>query len=155
MTDNTTQETTSAPTTDAEQTDTPQVEETNQEPQEGTERGNREAAKYRRQLREAEAERDTLTSRVEALQKDTIEGIAASILKRPAALWATGTTLADLLDTSGNIDPAKVTEAAEKAQQELGASPRHLAPIIPGQGRTPDAPITAGDTFEAAFAPRH
>lgn len=154
MTDNTTQETTSAPTTDAEQTDAPQVEETNQEPQEGTERGNREAAKYRRQLRDTETERDNLAGRLEALQKQTVETLAGQHLDKPAGLWASGTELEDLIDSEGNVDPDKVKAAAVAAREELGLTrPRGL--IIPNQGKTPETYSRKTDTFESAFGPSH
>lgn len=150
MTDSTTQDTTSAPTTDAEQTDAPQVDETTQEPQEGTERGNREAAKYRRALRETEAERDALTARVETLQRDAIETIVADILHRPAALWATGTTLTDLLDADGNIEQEKVTQAAVRAREELGAAPIR-GPYSPREGAVRETGKNS-TAWENAFA---
>lgn len=74
----------------------------------------REAAKYRRQLRETEAERDTLSSRVEAMQRREVERLAAPGLAAPADLWLTGTTLADMLDDDGNVDPAKVGDTIQR-----------------------------------------
>jgi len=77
-----------------------------------------------------------------------------SDLERPAALWASGVTVADLLDEDGQLDPAKVTEAAEAAQQTLGAAPAR---------RTPKPDMTQGahgsepqpnDPLVAALSPK-
>jgi len=74
----------------------------------------REAAKYRRQLRETETERDTLSSRVVAMQKAEVERLVADDLAAPADLWLTGASLPDLLDDDGNVDPGKVNDATAK-----------------------------------------
>lgn len=71
-------------------------------------RGSGEAAKYRRRLRDTEAERDTLRQRVEHMQRAEIERLAAGKLADPADVWRDGAKLADLLDDTGNIDPDKV-----------------------------------------------
>lgn len=77
----------------------------------------KEAAKYRRRLRETEAERDTLTERLTTLQRSEAERLAATALTDGADLWREGTELADLLDDDGNIDPDKVTAAAASVSQ--------------------------------------
>src|SRR5690242_16579084 len=68
----------------------------------------KEAARYRRRLRETEKERDTLLSRVESLQRGEVERLAASKLADPADVWRDGASLGDLLGDDGNIDPAAV-----------------------------------------------
>lgn len=73
---------------------------------------NREAAKYRRQLRDTETERDTLRTRLETLQRGEIERLAGRHLADPADFWRDGAQLADLLDDDGNVSPDKVTAAA-------------------------------------------
>lgn len=88
----------------------------------------REAAKYRRQLREAEAERDTLSGRVAAMQKREVERLAAADLAAPADLWLTGTALADLLDDNGDVDTAKVTDAIQRV---IGERPSWRAAPAP------------------------
>lgn len=88
-------------------------------------KGGREAAKYRRRLRDTEAERDALTERVEALQRSVVDGIAATEGRIHArALWAAGTELGDLLDDDGDIDPDKVLTACDRAAAELGITRR-------------------------------
>ena len=50
----------------------------------------REAAKYRRQLRDTEAERDTLAGKVEAMQRREVERQVAEHLSNPEDFWLTG-----------------------------------------------------------------
>lgn len=119
-----------------------EVTDTTADPDKGRSKSGAEAAKYRTQLRETEAQRDTLAAKVETLQKAQVEALAADLAK-PAALWATGTSLADLLDDDGNVDADKVTEAVARARDELGLaaavrSPRP-DPTQGAQGGTPRA----------------
>ena len=72
---------------------------------------NREAAKYRRKLRDTETERDQLAARVEALQRAEVERLAGTMLADPADLWH-GTTLDQLLDDNGDIAVTKLNAAA-------------------------------------------
>lgn len=75
--------------------------------------GNAEAARYRRALRETEAERDTLNTRVESLQRAAAEQFMTGKLDVPADLWRFGIELADVLDDDGTVSPVKVTAAWE------------------------------------------
>lgn len=114
---------------------------------------NREA-KYRKQLREAEAERDALRERVTTLQRGEAERVAGGHLTRPAALWAAGTSLDDLLTPEGDLDPEKVNAAAEAAAEALGAAAPTRAPRPdPSQGGN-GTPVTQRDPFTEAFTPR-
>ena len=79
---------------------------------------NREAAKYRRRLRETETERDTLAARVEAMTRAEIERTTAARLTDPADLWRAGIQLADLIAGDGSIDTTKLdTAIAAVAEQ--------------------------------------
>lgn len=73
----------------------------------------RESARYRRQLRDTEGERDALRGRVEAMQRTDIERIAGKDLAVASDLWL-ATSLPDLLDDEGNVDQTKVSEATAK-----------------------------------------
>lgn len=75
-----------------------------------TERDNasREAAKYRRKLRATEQERDHLAARLQAMQRNEVERLAATVLTDPGDIWVAGTQLTDLLGDQGDLDPAKV-----------------------------------------------
>lgn len=89
----------------------------------------KEAASYRRKLREAEAERDALRTRAEALERKEVErqvtdGVQA--LADGSDLWAAGIALDDLRAEGGSLDPEKVTAAKE---QVLEARPHWRRPI--------------------------
>ena len=103
----------------------------------------KEAAKYRKQLREAEAERDTLRHNVEALQRQIVEDLAHREHRviKPAALWkADGFTIAELVGEDGRIDPAKVTAAVTAAVDALGLRQVDRLPPSPNAGREVRAP---------------
>ena len=100
----------------------------------------REAAKYRRQLRETETERDDLRARIETMQRTEAERLASQHIAKGEALWASGTQLEDLLDERGNLDPLKVPAAANAAAEALGLNRPLRGPVIPGQGDTPNRP---------------
>lgn len=79
---------------------------------------NAEAAKWRRKLREAEAERDQLAEQVQALQRQQVEYLAAGKLHDTADLWSKH-SLDDLLGEDGTVDPAAVDTA-------IGELPAHF-----------------------------
>lgn len=121
----------------------------------GLDRPEREAAKYRRQLREAETERDTLRGQVEAMQRAEVERLAGVTLAKPAGIWTVGTQLDDMLTEAGTVDPVKVTEAVKTAMDTVG-----LAPVPPRSVIAPKAgtggggrPPSSGKGFAGAFAP--
>lgn len=92
---------------------TPPTTETTPDTDERTDgKDDKEAAKYRRRLRDTETERDTLATRLETMQRAEAERLAAEHLAAGADLWLTGTQVADLLDDDGNLDPTKVATAA-------------------------------------------
>lgn len=134
---------------------------THDEPAEGADEdevednGNKEAAKYRRKLREAEAERDTLAETVAALQRQQIEDMAAHALEKPGALWSIGTKVDDLLAEDGTVDTEKVLAAVKVATDEVGLAPkRHIGFHMDQTGRNTDGrTITAQELFTNAFGP--
>lgn len=76
--------------------------------------GNAEAARYRTRLRATEGERDTLSQRVERMQRREVERLAGERLAQPGDLFAVGgTALADLLTDDGDVDAERVTEAVQ------------------------------------------
>lgn len=81
---------------------------------------NREAAKWRTKLRDTEAERDALAAQLEAMRRAAIDGHVTTMGMKPAALWASGAQLADLLGEDGTPDTAKVAAAVEAAKESLG-----------------------------------
>lgn len=111
-----------------DQLDGAQDDHDGEDPQDGP---GREAAKYRRRLRDTEAERDTLASQVQTLQRAEAERVAATLLADPADLWLTGDDLESVL-TDARVDPDKVKARAE---QITGTRPGLAVPPIDlGQG---------------------
>src|SRR5699024_11824926 len=71
--------------------------------------GNAEAAKYRRQLRDAEATRDELQGQIDARNRETIEARAAQHLAVPSDLFDLGEVdPADLIGEDGRPDADKI-----------------------------------------------
>ncbi|OBA87128.1 hypothetical protein A5642_20550 [Mycolicibacterium mucogenicum] len=102
--------------------------------------GNREAAKYRRKLRETEAERDTLVQRLESMQRAEAERLAGEHLAKGVALWLGDTALADLLNGDGNVDPDKVAHRASQVRDEFGLyPPNRKQNVVPREGENPQA----------------
>lgn len=140
-------DTTNTQPADETQPDTPAAEAETTEEKPST---NREA-KYRKELRATEAERDQLRTRVETMMKGEAERMSG--LSKGAALWAAGATLEDLTDDEGNLDPDKVRLAAEAARETLGAAPAPVAPKPdPTQGGMGAVPKV--DQWKGAFNPK-
>jgi hypothetical protein len=72
--------------------------------------GNAEAAKWRRQLRDTEAERDALRERLDATHRAQIEATAADAFHDPTDLWS-ATSLDQMRGEDGLIDPEKAEQA--------------------------------------------
>ena len=117
----------------------------------GGDRGtaSREAAKYRRQLRDAEAqreqisaERDQLGERLAAMQRAEAERLAVEHLADGADMWRDGLELSAVLDEDGNLDPSKVAAAARAARK---AHPHWAAPQ-PRKGHPRRGQLMSGAT---------
>lgn len=87
-----------------------------------------DAARYRHALRDAEAERDRQAARLEVLHRAEVAALTGSAGVRAEVLWRAGTTLVDLLDDNGNVDPHRVQAAADAAAAALGVTPRQPKP---------------------------
>lgn len=101
-----------------------------------------EAARYRRQLRDTEDKVAVLTARVDGYQMAEAERLAATHLASPGDLWLLGTTLADLRDDAGELDPVKVEVTAEKIV--TGRPGLRTTRVDLGQGRR--GPLSTGST---------
>jgi hypothetical protein len=92
---------------------------------------NSEAARYRVQLREAEAQRDALAERVTAYQKRECEAIVANLLDVPGDLWEVGQAdVATFYNDDGTLNEAELqaaTGALIDQRPRLGKppGPRH------------------------------
>lgn len=130
---------------------TDEPEETTEGTEEDTEldestKAGKEAAKYRRRLRETEQERDALAEQVEGLRRAAAEEIAARSggMHKPSALWLGGATPADLLDDDGAIDREKVIATADAVATEFGITRRPRINHVPGEGANPRPSGTQG-----------
>lgn len=103
----------------------------------------REAAKYRRQLREVETERDTLKGQLDALRRAEVDRQTTEAKLKPAALWASGADLAGLLAEDGTVDAVKVAHAITAARDTLGIPTASAPPAMGTQGNT-GGPIGSG-----------
>lgn len=132
-----------------EVTDTPNEQE---QPHDEDPRGNREAAKYRRQARDAEAARDTLAAQLTAARAQIVK---ASFIGHHSgltveALEAGGHPVDSLFTADGSLDVAALNTAGREVADRFGLVQRM---IIPSEGRSPSGNI-ASDDFHAAFAPK-
>lgn len=91
------------------------------------------AARYRTELRSAEAERDALAERLSTLQRREVERLAGAKMAEGGDIWLSGTELADLLDEDGNVDAERVTEAASGI---VASKPHWAAKPVPQPLRT-------------------
>ena len=80
----------------------------------------REAARYRTRLRAAEAERDNLTTQLDAVRRAEVERVAQTAGLNARAFWAGGADLAELITADGTVDTEKVKLAAQVAATALG-----------------------------------
>ena len=112
------------------------------------ESGNEEAAKYRRRLREAEAERDQLAEQIQALRRAEVQRQVADRLDDPSDLWRAGVELDELLDQDGGIEQGKVDEAAAAvtAEHPGWAKRPEVSGVDEDQGKTSEGPIGASWT---------
>lgn len=125
-------------------------------PNEQQGKAGREAARYRRQLRDVEAERDQLLEQVKTLRTVEVERLVSAAHLKPAALWAAGSTLDDLVDDEGKPDPDKISAAVARAKESLGI-PDRLRAASPGSGGNRGDDIEAEDAsreWKQAFTPR-
>ena len=138
----------------AEITEPDTEQEPEQEPEPET--GSREAAKYRKQLRTAEAERDQLRTGLDNLRRAEVGRQAEAAGIKTAALWASGATLENLLGEDGTPDNARILEAVAVARDQLGLYKIPAAPSAYGQGKMGEPiPISPqGSQWEGAFKPK-
>lgn len=134
---------------------TPKSADTTPEPTETTpgDKAAREAAKYRRRLREVEAERDRLAEQVQALQRAEIERLSYDEHRvKGAALWAGGYQVADLIGEDGRPDEAKVAAAAKDVAERFGIDQRGGV-YVPAEGKTPPDPLRGSITWDKLLHP--
>lgn len=77
----------------------------------------REAATFRRRLRETEAERDTLREQLDRAHRAEVERIAGAELANPSDIWVFGATVETLRGEDGAIDTRTVEGVARDIVQ--------------------------------------
>ena len=113
-----------------------------QPPEDGDERDeggrflSREAASYRRRLRETESERDGFRERLEGYERDHVETIAGNAgLQVPGDVWTFGATLDTLRGEDGAIDPEAVSGlVAEIVKDRPGLKAQPVGDMGIGRG---------------------
>lgn len=76
-----------------------------------------EAAGYRRELREAQAERDQLRERVERQDRESVERLVSDRLRSPEDFWL-AVSVDDLRGEDGAIDREKLDAALEQVASD-------------------------------------
>lgn len=121
---------------------------------------NAEAAKWRHRFRDEQsthkqtrAALESMTGRVEALQRQQIEALLDAAKVKPAALWAT-TELAALVAEDGTVDTGKVRAAIDTARKTLGIAPVGKGSHVPGVGNRPEVSARKPADFADAFRPK-
>lgn len=112
----------------------------------------KEAARYRRRLRDTEKQRDVLLGQVEALQRAAIDKEVQRHRVTPEGFWASGITVEQLVDDTGIIDAVKVADAVKDAVSRLGLTQKRGL-HIPSEGANPRVHDT-GNSWTDAFMPR-
>ncbi|WML64763.1 hypothetical protein [Rhodococcus sp. AH-ZY2] len=100
--------------------DTPPADPTTEpsaEPPAEPKSGNSEAARYRRQLRDTEAQRDQLAERITVYERGEAQR-HADRLADPTDLWTAGIELDELRGVDGTIDPTKVAAAVDQVLRD-------------------------------------
>lgn len=110
-----------------------------------------EAAKYRRRLREAQAELKSVTERLDTVQRQQVESMITESNVKPDAVWAT-TEIGELLAEDGSVDAQKVADAVIAAREKFGIGSPPKGTHVPGLGNQPGA-TPKSDTWRDAFAP--
>jgi len=73
---------------------------------------------------ELQAQNEALSARIETMQRQHAERMVDGRLHKASDLWKYGVTVAELLDDTGNVDPAKL----DAAITELRADAPYLGP---------------------------
>jgi hypothetical protein len=139
-------------------TSQPQEVDHQQSPENGDERDeqgrylSREAASYRRRLRDAEAERDQLRAQLDHLQTAEVERLAGDAgLQVPGDVWQFGAQLEHLRDETGSIHPEAVRDlVGEIVKDRPGLQARPVGDLGIGRGsaaagtvQTPEVGLSA------------
>lgn len=122
-----------------------QAQDDHTDEQRNTKKGNAEAAKYRRQLRQVEAERDQLQEHLERFRQAEIAEACEGLLSVPKLLFINGKSSADYYDDNGKIDMKKLQAASKELVKEFGDQVARQNPISRLAGQQPNLDPRAAD----------
>lgn len=130
----------------------PEVETSEEHVDEETDNPNREAAKWRTQLRATEAERDELRAALDVAHTEIVETIVADRITLGALEKLSGNTVTDFFD-DGILDRDRLDKAIDAALDEANMIARANTPFPDvGQGhRTRSATPTSWSTAIRGF----
>jgi hypothetical protein len=113
----------------------------------------REAASYRRRLRETEGERDQLRGRLEGYERAEVERLAgAAGLQVPSDVWAFGAELVNLRGDDGAIDAETVSGlVGEIVKDRPGLQARQVGDVGIGRGGAASGSATAPEVGLSAL----
>lgn len=110
-----------------------------------------EAAKYRRQLREVEAERDALAASLTVLRAQAAEAAIGSVLDKPASLWLTGAKADDFYSEDGSLQVGRLHEAATRARDEHGLTGTQVTVLFSPSAIERDRPADYSTSWSEAL----
>lgn len=115
----------------------------------------KQAAKFRKQVRQLETDNTALTEQITGLQKQLAENLIVAAGVKPEAIWAI-TEIAELLDDTGRVDPEKITATIAKAVQELNIRVKPTAGLyVAAEGKIPAPPKHGGrQAWDSVFTPK-
>lgn len=138
MTEQDTQTTLTGAESGLSATETPSVVEDTGEapegPENGTERPMPREQRYRLQLREAEAQRDALAQRIEAMQRMDIERVAAELLAQGSDIFMAGADVSEFLNDEGGIDYDRVRASSRELAKDRPGLSKNAPAFDPTQG---------------------
>ena len=100
-----------------------------------------EAAKYRTQLRDVEAERDTLHAQIDKMQRAQVEDALEGKLDKPSSFWLADHKPADFYTEDGELDSDKLNTAADTAIETIGLARARRFQGSAGQGVRQSTPV--------------
>lgn len=120
-------------------------------PDRGKSKAARDAAKYRTQLREVEAERDTLTEQLTTARRQIADQIieATGIGVQPALVWELGNNVADMFNDDGTVNQQTITSTVQDIAARYNITgPNQQPNPAQAHGQPPASNDTEGLLFD-------
>jgi hypothetical protein len=138
---------------DAQPTDTAPSEPVEPTPETPEPTPNSEAARYRVQLREAQAERDELAGRLTGYQRNECERAVADLLEQPGDLWEIAQAdVAAFYGDDGTLNEAELRAAAGALIDQRPRLAKPMGPRLQNAGQyssPPPQPMDWGSVIKS------